>query len=269
VKGAGLRVELGGLPATLWSRAAEAPHRLLMLDYDGTLAPFRVRRGEARPLPGVARLIGRIAAAGGTTVAVISGRPLAELIGLVGLLPAILVGEHGWETRLPDGRVERHRLPEEVAARLERAAVLAQDAGIGSRVERKRGALVLHTRGLPEDQAGDVVREGRRAWEAAAGYGGLRLDTIDGGLELRARSRDKGTAVRDLVAAAPPGTLAVYLGDDATDEDAFRELREIGFGIRVGPRERDSLAAGRLPSVESVETFLERWWEILQPPAGP
>jgi trehalose 6-phosphate phosphatase len=269
VKGAAAAL-LEGVPAALWSRAAAVPHRLLLLDYDGTLAPFRVRRDEARPLPGIARLVGRIAARGGTTVAVISGRPLAQLIGLVGLLPVVLVGEHGWESRLPDGRIERHALPDAIAARLEQAAGEAVAADLGGRVETKRGALVLHTRGLAATQAEEVVREGRRVWEPAAGYGGLRLDVIDGGLELRARSRDKGTAVRDLVAAAPAGALVVYLGDDVTDEDAFREAgRGGGFGIRVGTEDRRSLASGRLPSVEAVETFLERWLEIVPAPAGP
>ena len=66
------------LPLSFWRRAARARRRLLMLDYDGTLAPFRVSRMEARPLPGVLRWIEKGARSGRTAFAIVSGRPLAE-----------------------------------------------------------------------------------------------------------------------------------------------------------------------------------------------
>ncbi len=230
-----------------------------MLDYDGTLAAFQVRPEAARATDGVIRLVEGIVSEGGTTVAIVSGRTLASLIGLVGSLPVTLVAEHGWEMRRPDGRVEQHPIPEKCAAALKSAAAAADREGWGEHVERKRGSVVLHTRALPTERADHLVGAGRRAWEAVAGSGGLRLDAIDGGLELRAPGRNKGAAVRDILAGSPPGSLAVYLGDDVTDEDAFREVEAHGFGIRVGNGGRASRASGRLPSVGAVELFLERW----------
>src|SRR4051812_3799723 len=76
-----------------------------MLDYDGTLAPFRVRAEEAVPYPEVASVLRGITQAGGTRVVVVSGRPAAELPPLLGLdkRPEIW-GSHGWERLMPDGR---------------------------------------------------------------------------------------------------------------------------------------------------------------------
>jgi trehalose 6-phosphate phosphatase len=75
--------------------------------------------------------------------------------------------------------------------------------------------------------------------------------------------RDKGTALRELLEKSDPGTLAVYIGDDLTDEDAFREVRNRGFGVRLGRTERPSLARGRIESFEAMEEFLDRWRAIL------
>jgi len=260
---------LAGLPAGLWRAAATAPHRLLLLDYDGTLAPFHVRRAEARPSRRTMDLLERIASSGTTTTAVVSGRSLAELIGLIGRLPVTLIGEHGWEVRRPDGHVEQYPLPPECAALLERAVALADVAGWGGRVERKRTALVLHTRDLAGAPADALLRAGQEAWSPLTAPGDLGVERIDGGIELRARHRDKGMAVRDLIAAAPTGSFAVYLGDDVTDEDAFRALRSTGAAIRVGPDDRDSQANGRLPSVDAVELFLARWLELVADHKGP
>lgn len=266
---AAIASDLAGVPEALWKALAAAPHLLLMLDYDGTLAPFRERRDEARPAPGVRRRFDRLAADRRVTIAVVSGRSLADLATVLGPVGAILVGEHGWEIRWADGRVARYEIPAAGARALDRAAAEAAARGLAERLERKRTALVLHTRGLPAERAMRVEDEAARLWSAAAAPpSSLRLDRIDGGLELRACGRDKGAAVREVRSAAPPGALTVYLGDDATDEDAFRELRDRGYGIGVGRGRDRSLASGRLPSVAAVETFLERWLEILAPRPG-
>lgn len=252
------------LPPRFWARVARAGHRLLLLDYDGTLAPFRVAPGEARPLPGVVPLLRAIAGTGETSLAVVSGRPLSGLIPLLGRLPAALVAEHGWEVRRRDGRILRHPLPLPVGAALRRAGEAAAAAGWGHRLEHKRAALVLHTRGLPRPAAQRIERACARLWRREAAGTSLRLSPVDGGVELRASDRDKGTAVSELLDGSPEGTLAVYLGDDRTDEDAFRAVRRRGVGIRVGPENRKSLARGRILAVQGVREFLRRWLSVLQ-----
>ncbi len=251
------------LPPGFWERLGASSRRLLVLDYDGTLAPFRVARNEALPLPGSVERLEAIAAAEGSAVAVISGRSLSELGRFLGTLPILLVGEHGWETRRTDGRTEHHPLPPECEERLCGAVKAAEAAGFGPFLERKRTSVVLHTRGLPGPRAAEMKQACRLLWTAHVKEDCLQLTPTDGGLELRVIGRDKGVALRELLDKSGRGTFAVYVGDDTTDEDAFRELRERGLGIRVGPADRASLARGRIESCEAMGEFLQKWQEVL------
>jgi trehalose 6-phosphate phosphatase len=247
------------LPPPVWKRIAGAPHRLLMLDYDGTLAPLRIRRDEALPVPGAREVLVAIARDRGTTVAVISGRPLAELEALLGRLPVVRAAEHGGEVRWPDGRRLVHAIARATTLALADAAEAAETSLRAGTIERKRTSIVLHTRGLDAAAARLVEIAGRALWAPFAARRDLRLDRIDGGIELRARGRDKGVVVRWLLGESPPRTLPVYIGDDATDEDAFRAVGARGVAIRVGTADRPSAARLRLGGPDDVVSFLEAW----------
>ena len=269
-----------GVPPRLWGRVSRAPRRWLMLDYDGTLAPFRVERDEARPLPRSMELLRRIVAGTRTSVAIVSGRPVREVERLIGPLPALLVGEHGWERRATDGGIARRRIPAATAALLDRAEAEARRSGWGALLERKRAAVVLHTRGLPSRQARVLERRCEHAWRGLARGGAARVDPIHGGVELRARGWDKGAVVRALAGRSATGTLGVFVGDDLTDEDAFAAVRDWGFGVRVGGR-GPSAAVGRIASCRALPEFLGRWLaeagqsrrgevrSVRRPPAAP
>jgi trehalose 6-phosphate phosphatase len=243
----------------LWARITAARHRLLMLDYDGTLAPLRVRREEALPTPGILDTLSILGRDRGTTLAVVTGRPLRELTALLGHLRAVRVAEHGWEVRWPDGRHLVHAVPRATARLLAEAAEAAETRIRAGTIERKRTAVVLHTRGLSRATARVTEIACRALWAGFAERHGLRLDPIDGGIEIRARGRDKGDVVRWLLRTSPRGTLPVYIGDDSTDEDAFRALGPRGITIRVGPPARPTAARMRLESPESVVDFLDEW----------
>src|SRR2546427_4324988 len=86
---------LSSLPDAVWSRIASSPRRLLILDYDGTLAPFNVDRGHALPARRTRAALEALIV-GGESVVIVSGRPIAELHELLGGLPLRLIGEHGW-----------------------------------------------------------------------------------------------------------------------------------------------------------------------------
>lgn len=248
-----------GVPPRLWELVSRARRRLLMLDYDGTLAPFRVVRSEARPLPRSMELVRRILTGTRTSVAIVSGRPVNEVERLIGPLPVLLVGEHGWERRLPGGRVVHRRLPAAAVAALDRAERVARDAGWSARLERKRSGVVLHTRGLPAAEARGLERRCARAWRRLARDGAVRVEPIHGGVEMRASGWDKGAVVRALCSRCAPGTLGVFVGDDLTDEDAFAAVREWGFGVRVGGDGRPTSALGHIASCETLPAFLRRW----------
>jgi trehalose-phosphatase len=262
---------LAGVPPDLWAEAARARHRLLMLDYDGTLAPLRADRARAVPLPRSAGLLAEVAARPRTGVAVLSGRPIAQLRRLLGPLAVALVGEHGWELQRPGGRLVQGPLPPGCEAALAAAARAAAARGWGRLLDRKRSGLVLHVRRLAPGRARKAVEECLALWRPLAAGGGLRLERIDGGVELRARGRDKGSAALALIAAEPRGVVPVVIGDDATDEDAFDVVRHLGFALRVGATSRPSTATGRLPAPGAVADFLAEWLRVVEgigPSAG-
>ncbi len=255
---------LEGIPARLWRLVSAARHRLLMLDYDGTLAPFTVHRAQARPAPETMAIVQRIAARSHTSVAIISGRPLSEVEQLVGELDAVFIGEHGWERRASNGLLIRGLIDREIVDALREGEQIAREAGWGELLELKRSAIVLHTRALGPERTAELQDLCVAAWQGLARSGRMLIDRIDGGVELRARGRDKGTAVLSLLSHAPDGTLGVFVGDDATDEDAFEVVQDRGFGVRVGDPASDSLAMGRLPSCEAVPAFLEEWLAVCE-----
>ncbi len=253
---------LDGIPGPLWDQVSLARARLLMLDHDGTLAPFETDRARAVAPRSTRELLQRIAESGRTRLVVVSGRPVRDLAALLEPVRLTFVGEHGWEVSAPGERVVRHPLPRGVASRLERAARLARAAGLTAHLERKRSSIAVHTRGLDAEGAAHVTSGAALAWSPLLDRAPLRLVPFDGGLELRARGRDKGTAARELLAREPAGTLAVHVGDDTTDEDVFEALGETGFGVRVGGPGAPTRARAWLRNPDQVARFLETWLEL-------
>ena len=260
---------LDEVPDYLWRLVSLASGRLLMLDFDGTLAPFNVARDMARPLPRSVELLGRIASEARTRVAIVSGRPVREIERLLGPLPAVLFGEHGWERRAVDGWLAQEANPPGASEEIEQPDRRARTACWGDMIERKRPTVVLHTRSLPRDQALALEEECVEAWKGLAATGHVVMDRIDGGVELRARGRDKGFVVESLLSESPPGTLGVFVGDDITDEDAFEAVRDRGFSVRVGEASRESSAMALVPTVEAVADFLEEWLAVVRAATGP
>jgi trehalose-phosphatase len=246
------------VPPGLWKALERAPRRLLILDYDGTLAPFREDRGRATMLPGIRPLLRRMIA-GREPVAIVSGRPMASLGRLVGALPVTLFAEHGWERRAAHGGVHRFRLSARAAIAIARAAARAGERGLGPYLEIKRTSVVLHTRALPAHRARALERTAVALWSPIAAAGVVRLGPMSGGVELRASARDKGSAVRSLLRLHPDARLVVMVGDDRTDEDAFAALPRGGYGLRVGSVRRRTRAHGRLASPGEVREFLAEW----------
>ncbi|MCH8283876.1 MAG: hypothetical protein IIC20_04790, partial [Chloroflexi bacterium] len=126
-----------------------ATARVLMLDYDGTLSPFRTERSQATPYPGVPEALSAIVASGATRLVIVTGRALAELAPLLGVNPLPEVfASHGWERRTRDGRQEHSPLPHRMKQGLAEAARGARAAGLGARIEVKPAGVALHWRGL-------------------------------------------------------------------------------------------------------------------------
>jgi|RhiMethySRZTD1v2_1073278.scaffolds.fasta_scaffold194181_3 trehalose 6-phosphate phosphatase len=259
----GLQVLTPGLDLTGFiSSIAKAAERVLMLDYDGTLAPFHIRPEAAVPYPDAAACLADIIASGGTRVVVVSGRPAAELPPLLRLEPQPEIwGSHGWERLLPDGR----RVVDEPAAEARRAlaeAALAVRSVMpaGARLEEKLASIALHWRGLPESAVARVDADARQVWEPLAADGKpLELLPFDGGVELRAYGCNKQYAVKTVLSQTGEDSAVAFLGDDITDEDAFRAVKPRGIAVLVRPQFRPTTADVWLRPPDELVGFMRHW----------
>ena len=245
-----------------------APSRVLLLDYDGTLAPFRVERDQAVPYPEARSAVEGLLADGASRIVVISGRAVEALRPLLGVEPPPeLWGTHGWERLRPGAGLERVDPGEAARTALADAREAAEGIeGAAGRVEVKPATVAVHVRGLSDREADGLLDEARRRWEGPARRGGLEVHAFDGGLELRVPGRSKADAVREALADEPRGTAVAYLGDDLTDEDAFealgaldREGRIEALRVLVRPERRDTAADVWVKPPEGLMAFLERW----------
>ena len=234
---------------------------LLLLDYDGTLAPFHVDRFQAVPWPGARELLQQIQDQRITRMVVVTGRPAAEIGALLGLREAVEIwGLHGFERLHPDGRQERELLPEPVKRKLDGLHEQLGRDSFGGLYEAKPNAAVMHWRGVSAEQAAAVEQRTRALFEPLAHGQGFRLLPFEAGLELRA-GRDKSAAVDALLAECADCGPAAYLGDDLTDEAAFRALRGRGLSALVRPELRETAADVWLKPPEELLEFLRRWLE--------
>ena len=249
----------------LLERVSRAPRSLLMLDYDGTIAPFRKNRDEALPYPGFSLLLQEIVCTGRTRVVIISGRDANELVPLLEIEPRPEVwGLHGLQRLKPDGTEELSPLAEPTIKALAAAEewLLYQD--LQQMAEFKTGSIAVHWRGLDECEAEALRGRVLLGWKNIAKHDHLHLMEFDGGIELRGRDADKGDAVRTIMSEMSSDTPAAYFGDDTTDEHAFEAISGRGLSVLVRPRHRTTAAKLWLKPPYEVFDLLARWLRACQ-----
>jgi len=244
---------------SFFDRLCEASVRLLLLDYDGTLAPFTLDRMRAFPYGEIPGIISRIMAAN-TRVVLISGRSARELLFLSGIHPQPEIwGSHGAERLFADGSYEVDAPDAEHRLALQTARRAFINAGFTDRIETKPGSIAVHWRGLSSIQQRDTDAEVRRICEPLVRRQGLELLHFDGGLELRAPGKNKGDAVDTILSECGQDVAAAYLGDDQTDENAFRAIKGRGLAVLVRPECRATSADVWLKPPEELTRFLRDW----------
>lgn len=243
-----------------WDRVQSAERRILMLDYDGTLAPFKVSRMEALPPEPTHKILRTMVDENHTHVVVVSGRAAAEVRELLEL-DVETFGAHGFERSPRKGTVHRQSLSPTEKKGLEKARTRAVATGLERFVEVKPASIAVHVRGLGPRERLEVEELAYNVFTPIAKDYDLECRAFDGGVEIRSRRFHKGLAVDSLLERAPDGALAVYVGDDDTDEDAFRAIQGRGYGIRVGGTSGDTAAEYQLGAQHDVQRFLEEWEE--------
>jgi trehalose 6-phosphate phosphatase len=241
-----------------FSASSQADSRALLVDYDGTLAPFCPDRNRTPPYPQVPLLLHRIRTSTDTRLVVVTGRRACEIGPLLGLKRVEVWGCHGLERLRTDGTFEMPKLPEHTLQALADADELLAGEGLSDLMEYKPAGTAIHWRGL-ESIAEEAAEKVQRVWSMLPNRDGLKLVEFNGGIELRVAARNKGDAVRTILSEMGPGTPVAYLGDDATDEDAFSALQGRGLSILVQKEYRATAADVWIRPPEEVVSFLEQW----------
>ncbi|MBD3180211.1 MAG: trehalose-phosphatase, partial [Candidatus Latescibacteria bacterium] len=262
--------KLSSLPSAL-DRKDEIISRLrkgrtaIFLDYDGTLAPI-VEDPSRAFLPEKTRwLIKKLSDY--RTVVIMTGRALEDVRNLVGLEGLTYAGSHGFNIDGPEGAIQRES-GEKYLKELDRAERQLGEAVrkySGVRLERKPFALAVHYRQASVEilpQLEKLVDQIAGSFPSLDKTGGKKI------FELRPHTDwNKGEALLYLLEKTDGDSrrdVPVYIGDDTTDEDAFRAISGFGIGVVVGRDDKRTAADYRLQDTEEVASFLEELLRVAE-----
>ncbi len=248
----------------------DVSRHLIVLDFDGTLSPIVDHPGDAALADGALEAVTALCQL--TEVAVLSGRPVDDVLPRLGDLPVTIVGNHGTEVLHADGR--RTSLFDRTVAKDTLRAVerelremLTEEAGWG--IEPKPSSIAVHHRRVDPDVVRRVLPRVRALLERhASAPPGWRVLDGKAVTELRPAAVDKGTALTWLADRHPDRSLLV-LGDDVTDEDAFEVAeRRRGRAVLVASEPRRTNASARVSSPARVVDLLRALGERNDGEAG-
>lgn len=232
----------------------------VFLDYDGTLTEIVEEPSKALLSEDTRRVLGDLASL--CTTVIISGRDVEDVRRLVNIQNIVYSGSHGFDILRGDGR--RNENPKwlpflpfiDYAEKELRSAV---EPIPGVIVERKRFAISVHYRKVDPN---DVPMVEERFNNIAASLPKLRKGSGKKIFELLPNVEwNKGAALLLLLKTLKVeenGALPIFIGDDLTDEDAFKVIRGKGVGIFVGEVDRNTFAQCCLRNPTEVKLFLER-----------
>lgn len=246
-----------GAETNMHETFAKAKHRMLLLDYDGTLKPF-VNTPDpkaAAPSKALKTILQNLAQLPETQVCIISGRTKTALENWFGRMPLTLVAEHGAWTK-QNGTWQREPLTmDEHKAVLRPVLEHYIERTPGAKLEEKDVALVWHYRNVPPELA--YARNLSLRHELGNLLAGTDIGMFSGNkiIEIKPKSIQKGNIVRRLLGDSPPEFI-LCAGDDYTDEDMFQVLPAHAFGIKIGPQ--DTHARFQLTSLDTLRNILKR-----------
>lgn len=224
----------------------------VFLDFDGTLVELAETPEAVMLAPGLVDLLAKLQQRLDGRLAIVTGRPIAQIDEMLSPLRLAVAGVHGAERRGADGVMHCAPAPSMLAAQICAQRLVAQYPLL--LLEEKRGALALHYRQAPELEA--LCLEAMTA--ALQECPGMVLMHGKMVLELKPAGSNKGTALRDFMQEPPfAGHRPLFAGDDTTDEAGFTFAQEAGgIGIKIG--KGPSAALNRLASPGALLLALAR-----------
>ncbi len=228
------------------------PSCALFLDFDGTLVDIAARPESVVIPTGLVDTLARLKQRLDGAVAVVSGRPIAQIDRFLDPLVLCVAGVHGAERRRADGSLVR--LPVQPLHAVEEAAAALARAEPRLQAEAKRGSLALHYRQAPE--LGPLCERTLAAAVARTpGFTLLRGKMV---VEAKPAAASKGRAIEAFLREPPfEGRTPVFIGDDVTDEAGFTAVQSLGgLGVKVG--EGPTAARERLASPAQMRDEMER-----------
>lgn len=238
----------------------------VFLDFDGTLTPIVARPDLARLSKSIHATLERLSHL--CTIAVISGRDLADVQQRVGIATLFYAGSHGFDITGPGKTHVQFEQGTEYLSLLDQAEAELREklAAIeGCLVERKRFSIAVHYRQV---EPASVPKVKETVADTLRLHTPLRLSKGKKVYELQPNiDWDKGKALRWLLKALDlnrPEVIPMYIGDDLTDEDAFAAIHDDGIGILVAETAKQTEARYLLANPEEVQRFLEALIERLE-----
>lgn len=212
----------------------KAEKRCILLDYDGTLAPYQKVPSLAVPSDELIALLKALTADKANEVVIVSGRDAGTLDRWLGSLPLNMIAEHGAAIRMKhEDWKENVSMAAEWKERIRPTFQLFVDRCAGSFIEEKKSTLAWHYRNCHPDLGFSRSRELQNTLLQLTAN--TPLQVIDGNkvMEVRMMGVDKGASSTSMVNALDPDFI-LCIGDDTTDEDMFRMLRDRGYTVKVG-----------------------------------
>ena len=233
-----------------------------MLDYDGTLSPYTPDRDNAIPYIGVKERLEELMKSSRTEVIIISGRDINRLKELLNLKSyPQMWGCHGAERYIPN-LGHRLMIGQKVRDGLLEIKTWSKRNNLLKYTEFKPSGCAFHWRGKSENEAENIMRLVWNDWGTEVNRYNLNISNFDGGIEIRAEGFNKGIAVDKIINANSPDFAIAYLGDDLTDEDAFKALGKRGLKVLVREKSGDSVADIRITPPDELFEFLDKWIEL-------
>lgn len=210
--------------------AAPVDRAALFLDLDGTLLPFGPDPARVVAEGQVKALLYKLEVVMEGRLAVVSGRPIEDVDRILDTCVECVAGNHGRERRTRWGRLEAIA-PHPELPMVQKLILAFAERWPGLAAEPKPLSVALHYRGAP-----GAARSARDLARALADATGMDCQEGEKVIELLTPGPDKGDAVRALMTEAPfRGATPIFIGDDLTDEAAFKAVSALGgFGVCVG-----------------------------------